>query len=232
MFKPDYRLGRSAALAAVLVLLSAGVVHRLLAARIRTALDRMLELKQPLSSLPLQLGGWAGRDVPIDEETRRIAGDDDFINRVYVDGASDRSVAVYVGYIGKPRSTLAHRPDICYPAHGYKEVRRGEVTVRSAAGQEVPALLLEYASPQMAGQPQLVLVSYLINGRYSNSTAEATEYNARGPGLLSSQPLAYLARVQVSIRNSGDREADIAALSDFMAGFLEPIGGIMPEAGK
>lgn len=210
------------------VLLTAGTVHRWLALRIETALGKVAAPKVPLSELPLRIETWEGRDEPLDERIRRIAADDDFVNRTYVNQVTGRTVSLYVGYIGRPRSRAGHRPDVCYPAHGYKELSRERWAARDERGRAVPALLFEFASVESHAPPELVLANYLINGRFVNDTAAANAYNARNPGLFSRQ-LAYVTRIQVAVQASGDRSADVALLSDFASRVFSVIERMMPE---
>lgn len=212
--------------AGILVLCGAG--HRILARQIGEMLNEYLQPRQPLASMPLQIGSWNGRDLAMDEPTRRLAGDDDFINREYVDAGSGRTAGVYVGYIGRPRSRMGHRPDVCYPAHGYREVSRRAIDLRISESETLPALLFEFAPPGLGGSPLLVLATYAINGRWVNDTRAANAYNVRGPSLFSRQ-LAYVVRVQVSLAASGDERADLERLSGFVAQVVTHVQDLLPQ---
>ncbi len=213
--------------AAVAVMVLAGVGHRVLAARIDLALGKSLPLRQPLSTLPFQLENWQGQDVPLDESVRRIAGDDDFVSRQYFNGTNGRTIGLYVGYMGRPRSHMAHRPDVCYPAHGFQETSREPVSVQRRDGTKVPGLLYEFTSPQPGGPRDLVLATYIINGQCVTDSRAAGGLNGRGAGLGETRE-AYLARVQVSILASGDRIRDLAVLSEFASLLSEPLAAVMP----
>lgn len=219
---------RAAAVFCAAVLLLAGLGHRLLLARIDAAMGRTLPLKQPLSSVPMQLGGWTGQDEPLDEHVRRIAGDDESLNRVYVDEVGGRRVGLYVGYVGRPRTWMSHRPDVCYRTHGFAPLSKERMTLNTSARGPIPAVLYEFRSPQAGGPREWVLATYLFNGTYTNDDAVLTDANARTTGLFGGRA-AYLARIQASLRATGDRAADVAILSDFLAQAIEPIAAAMPS---
>ena len=227
----DARSVRVAVYATVAVLAVAGLAHRSLMAQIAGATGEPLKLAQPLATLPMRLGPWQGQDAPVDPEVRRIAGEDDFLNRQYENGQARRSVGLYVGYIGRPRSRMGHRPDVCYITHGYEQISEEPLTVTIAGGQAIPALLYEFRSPEIAGPRQLVLTFYSINGDYVNSVAQANGYNVRrtGPGGKRS---SYVARFQIAMQASGDRANDLAVMSSFASDVIEPLAAMMPQAGR
>ncbi len=213
---------------AVLVLLVSGWAHRELAARIGASLGHVARLSTPLAELPKRLGDWEGQDVPVDERVLSVANfDDDYVNRVYVNPRLRASVNVFVGYVGRPRAWLGHRPDLCYASQGWDEVAQQKVSVETATGRQVPGVLYEFQHPDALDARMLVLATYLINGRYSQDVAEFRNYNARNPNWSGDRP-PYLARIQLSLRANGDRDADLAALRAFAAVVVEPTARMMP----
>ena len=213
---------------AVAILALAGWGHRVLVAAIDRSLGQVLQPVQPLSSLPFELGDWRGRDVALDERIHRAANfDDDYINRSYVDPRSRATVSVYVGYVGRARALLGHRPDICYAAHGWSEVSQQKILVRAAEATEVPCVLYEFQQSGGDGSRMLVLATYMTNGRYVSDPAEFRSWNARNPGLLGERP-AYLARVQLAALSTPDRAADLAALQDLMSAAATPVRALLP----
>lgn len=212
--------------AAIAVLVCAGAGHRLLAHKIDALLADYLRPKEPLGTLPLGIGPWNGHDAPVDERVREKAGDDDYLNRVYSD-ANGQTLTMYVGYQGRPRTRMGHRPDVCYPAHGYKELQRESIELVSMGGLQVPALLHDFASPTLGAPQQLVVAMYIVNGEFVSDTKVVNTYNTRGPSLFSA-PRAYNTRIQIAVQATGDRAADTALLRDFAARIIDPIRSMMP----
>lgn len=231
----DHVAGRRISLTAVsivvVMLVMAGAGHRVLLARIQAALGQVQQLKRPLSTVPLQLGAWQGSDEPIDENTARIAGDDDFINRTYENREAGRSVGVYVGYIGRPRKWMSHRPDVCYRTHGYEQLAQEAGTLKLSDGREVPCFIYEFRSPAMGGPRQLVLAMYIVNGVFLSSLDGIQEMNARRVDFVGERP-NHLARVQVNVAAGADRAQDMQTLRDFAAELQADILALLPTSAR
>jgi hypothetical protein len=222
------RMGKIAVSATCVVLVGGGLAHRALVERIQVALGHVLKLEHPLSTLPLRQGPWVGRDLPTDNRTREIAGDDEFLSRAYHNEQSSRTVDLYVGYKGRPRSTMFHRPEICYVSHGFEQVSERSTIVTSQSGKKIPFTLYEFRSPKIGGSRALVMATYVINGKCSANGAAAEDLNVRSPRLSGAYPV-YITRIQVALQASGNPAEDLPILSDFCGKIFEQIAGIMPS---
>jgi EpsI family protein len=223
LLAPRIAVGLSA-----LLLLGTGWGHRWLLARIDGALAEVVRPVRPLASLPLELGEWRGTDVPLDARVLRVAHfDDDYVNRAYYSSRLGRSLGVFIGYIGRPRAMLGHRPDECYAAHGWEQLSQESVATPTLDGRTIPGTLYQFRAPQGGGDTALVLATYVVNGCYVRDPAALQRYNSRSPNLFEAQS-SYQARIQVLVHNSGDRAADLAALQDFMTIAQRPVSMLMP----
>ncbi len=73
-----------------------------------------------LADIPLEIGRWKGTIGPkLDEETRRYVGAVGDIQVSYVNQDTGEQANVFI-VCGRLYDVLKHRPDRCYPAHGYK----------------------------------------------------------------------------------------------------------------
>jgi hypothetical protein len=217
-----------AVLLSISALLVTGWGHRALVARIDHALGAEVPPARPLSELPLRLDHWAGRDVPIDPRVLEAAHfDDHYLNRIYRNDTGQKEAGVFLGYVGRPRTTLGHRPDICMAAHGWEQTAQTALELKGADGDAIPAVLYEFRRPDGLGPPLLILATHVINGRFVKDPAEFSRYNGRGANLFGERP-GYLARLQVSIVQAGSRDSDIAALRDITAAFAVPLKSILP----
>lgn len=223
----DWRLLPATALGMGLLVL-AGAGQRLADGRIDATLRQVAELRQPLSTLPLTVGDWLGEEAPLPEMMAAVQSFDDlFINRVYRRANSNGSISVFVGYVGRPRARLGHRPDVCYAAHGWTEMAEERHEARSASGQRVPCTLQRFSRPDEFGPVVLVLSAYLSNGRYVEEPSERRDWNSRSAALFGERP-AYLTRVQIALPQGVDPAADVAALQDFLGLLADAVSGIMP----
>lgn len=89
--------------------------------------------RAPLSTIPLNLPGWMGHELPAwDEDVLRVLGADDYVSRRYI---TDSAVAdLYVGYYRSQRQgDSIHSPQNCLPGAGWQPVENGTVTIPVAA---------------------------------------------------------------------------------------------------
>jgi exosortase len=212
---------------ALMVLISAGIGHRVLLGKIEHLTQEATMPAQPLKTIPLSLGPWEGIELPLEEAAIRIAGDDDWISRVYRNRVSGEEVAVYVGYIGRPRARM-HRPDICYPSHGFTLARQEDIVIPREQDEDVPALLMEFKPPQLGDLRQLSCATFIIQGRLTRNIETANQYSSREIGLLNPKS-QYVARIQLSTPILGDRSARIAAMQDLGSRIVDPVLARMPD---
>ncbi len=117
----------------------------------------------PLEQLPLTLGQWKGRDIPLPEKVVELAGASSYINRDYFspDGAR---VNLYIAYYDHVMERVPHGPTICMPYHGWEKHQDQIVTLpeRIPGYEKLVAkkLLYERDLSQMA-----LFYWYSANGR-------------------------------------------------------------------
>jgi hypothetical protein len=216
-----WALGGAAAL-----LLVTGWGHRLLVAEVDKALGQVQPLLRPLDTLPLHVGEWDGQDVPLDARVREAAHFDDFyVNRVYTHRLRGTQLEVFVGYVGRPRARMGHRPDVCFVAHGWEPGEQQTLAI-DASGRDIPAILYEFRQPVPPESRQYVLATYVINGRFVQDPETLRRANTRGAQLVGERP-AYLARLQVALLDD-DREHALQELEDFAGRLAGPLAEIMP----
>lgn len=80
-----------------------------------------------LAGIPLQLGEFRGREVPLEETVESMLAADFNLQRDYRHPFGDL-VSLYVGYYGTERGgTPEHTPRVCYGSHGWEVVRTEEI---------------------------------------------------------------------------------------------------------
>jgi EpsI family protein len=190
----------------VLVLLAAGLTHRLRPVAASRAL--------PLEGLPLALGGWQGRPAPaFDGQTLQVLGADDILHRTYV-AAGVAPANVYVGYYrSQAHGRSIHSPMNCLPGAGW-EIRRAE-RVPFARGTARRVLIGK-------GDERLLVMYW-----YETATrVEGDEYRSAAYAALDTirtrRNDAALVRVIVSVSPVEGGEARAARQVAGLAGLLEP----------
>jgi EpsI family protein len=118
--------GTRFALAACLIALTAILLQA--RGRVETIAPRPL-----LSSFPMQLGEWGGKDLVIDPETLRVLGPGDFLLRGYRDLGSKTNlpyVDLFLAYFPSQRTgDTIHSPKNCLPGAGWTPEENDRVTL-------------------------------------------------------------------------------------------------------
>ena len=77
--------------------------------------------REPLALLPNQLGSWTGSDVPLDEDTLKILGHGEFLQRDYENTSNPQpGINLFVAYYPSQRAG-----DTLHPPENVEKMRRG-----------------------------------------------------------------------------------------------------------
>jgi len=182
---------------AVLLLVCSGATYRVLASRLKLIVDTPVELPVPLSAFPKQIGLWAGKDVPIPPNIQRAAGNDAFLNRLFINKLSNQWANVYIAYTAHPRTMMGHRPQICYVAGGWVHEVTELTKVTSSTGREIPCLLHRFRRPSPETEETVVLNFYIVNGQLTSDERVFSGVGWRTPN-IGGNPARYVTQVQIS----------------------------------
>jgi EpsI family protein len=76
-----------------------------------------------LKDFPVQLHGWAGSDIPIDQETLDVLGHGDFLHRFYRNESQNPDVDLFIAYFPSQRAgDTIHSPKNCLPGSGWSPI--------------------------------------------------------------------------------------------------------------
>ena len=129
--------------------------------------------RAPLSSLPLEIGGWMGTDGVIDQQTLEVLGPGDFLVRDYENANRPQPwIDLYLAYFPSQRTgDTIHSPNHCLPGAGWVPTSREIVQLTRPDGSSFPANRYVVSK---SGERQLVLYWFQAHGR-----AVASEYWAK-----------------------------------------------------
>lgn len=194
-------------LAVILVVLS-GVAYRVLASRLKLVVETPVSLPIPLNAFPAKIGDWTGKDVPIPPNIQRVAGNDDFLNRLYINESNNEWVNVYVAYTARPRTMMGHRPQVCYVGGGWVHDGTERSEVVSNMGTRIPCLVHRFHRPAPETGETVVLNFYVVNGQITHDESVFTGLGWRTPN-IGGDPARYVAQVQISsfLENSARQAA-------------------------
>ncbi|OHB68796.1 MAG: hypothetical protein A2Y77_17220 [Planctomycetes bacterium RBG_13_62_9] len=215
---------------AVLLLVVAGVFYRTTASRVQGVIRSATRLPVPLKEFPLQVGDWTGVDLEIPSTTedymrRNFA--DDYISRRYVNVKSGLWADLYVVYCSShPGGILGHRPQVCFPAHGWVDDGTVQSRVVSPSGRQIDCLLHRFHKPAPDYQEVGILSFYVLNGQITLSEREFSGPLGRRPN-LEGDPARYVAQVQVSSIVEHSVRTAASQMADLILAFLPDQDGLV-----
>jgi hypothetical protein len=200
---------------AVLLLVVAGVVYRVMASRFQGIVSTPMKLPVPLSAIPMQENGWVGEDEPIRAVTKQYMEDnfaDDYIRRRYTNMAQRLQADVFVVYCSsRPSGIIGHKPRVCYPGNGWVWDETAPSEIVSRSGRRIECLIHQFHKPAPAYQQVYVLNFYVLNGQITLRESDFSGFFDRLPN-IAGNPARYVAQVQIS---SVMEQAARVAASDF-----------------
>jgi len=128
----------------------------------------VLPPREVLSSLPLNLDGWVGKDSPIDEQTLDVLGRGEFLSRSYVSpGDTPTDADIFIAYYPSQRvSETPHSPDHCLFGSGFVPSHRELVQLPGSDGRLFSANRYVVSK---GGERYLVLYWFQAHGRAISS---------------------------------------------------------------
>lgn len=218
-----------AGMLAFVLLIGAGVAHRVTESRLQRIRDNPIVLPAPLSAIPIRIDSWTGQDLALEtttEEYMRANFADDYVSRRYTNTAERASADVYVVYCSSyPSGLLGHKPDVCFPAHGWIRDHTTETKVTTCSGQTVKCLSHQFHKvPPDYGQV-FVLSFYVLNGQIRLDERKFSGIFGRTPN-ISGNPARYVAQVQISSISEEWARSAARDLVDTILTFLPDQDGV------
>jgi exosortase D (VPLPA-CTERM-specific) len=129
-------------------------------------------------SLPLQIAGWTGTDIPIDQQTLDILGPGEYLLRDYENGSQPEStINLYIPFFPTQKAgDTIHSPDHCLPGAGWIPISREVIRLGLPDGSSIP--VNRYVISK-TGERQLVLYWFQAHGRVVASEWWAKYYLIR-----------------------------------------------------
>jgi len=181
----------------IILIAASGLGYRILAGYLQGEVLSPITLTVPLAEFPLAVGPWQGREVPIPVNVQKVAKNDDFLSRLYINQSANQWASLYVAYTARPRTMLGHRPQICYPASGWIHDSTDRIKVISRAGLTIPCLLHRFRRPAPSYEEVLIVNFYIVNGQLTDDESVFTGIGWRTPN-ITGNPARYVAQVQIS----------------------------------
>jgi EpsI family protein len=191
---------------------------------------------KPIAVILDSVPGYTHAAIAVDTNSQRVAGMDEFVNRVY-EKDSLQVFSLYVGYYTyQTQGKSIHSPRNCLPGAGWEPVESATMPIASAPGigsRDMNKYVL-------ANQGNYAAVYYWYQGRGRIESNEYTvKYNLMHDAALYGRTEEALVRIVVPLRTKEDRSqehirAEIAR-ADSIAVSLAPrlareVAGALPVA--
>lgn len=124
-------------------------------------------IKGGLSSFPLTINEWQGKEESMDPEIIRLSGAEQALNATYAN-TDKQIVSLFIGYRGSPfveSENFFHSPNVCLPSAGWRTIQSTTYTIKG-----VPvfnALTIAKMVIEKMGQRQLVYYWFQTKNRTS-----------------------------------------------------------------
>jgi len=201
---------------AIIILFASKVLYSFFEASLQKQSSQKILPTVFLGDFPYVIGPWEGVDVPISETVLKVAANDDYLSRSYVDPVRYLQVTVYVSYTTEPRRMLGHRPRVCYVGSGWIHDSTTEHTFELSDGLEVPCLIHRFHKGGLDYQDIAVLNYYIVNGSLTSDYKDFSGLRWRRPR-ANRGPVDYVSQVQIS---SVSEVALESAVQDFTQDIL------------
>jgi EpsI family protein len=180
-----------------------------------------------LSSLPLEVRQWRGRDVPMEGEVEAMLDADFNVQRVYYHPIGGL-VWFYIGYYGTERGGRPeHTPWVCYPTSGWQIVENSVVEISGESGLRVNELLIEKDD-----EWRLVHFWYQSHRRTGMVGGVDQAYERIMSRILDGRADGSLVRLSTPLSNRSERTPGRARLISFGREMLPLLEDHWPEERK
>jgi EpsI family protein len=207
-------------------LLASGMGYRLLAQYLDRPSDSVPLPRGTLArGLPLQIGGWQGKEVPVEESVLQAADCNDYVSRAYV--RRDEPVRLWIAYGVRARDLTPHRPEVCYPGAGWTLDDTRSVELPLGGGRPLECRLYRFSRGGFGSGEMVVLNYYIVDGQYCPDVSLLRSKAARG-----TSGIRYMAQVQITSSANGRLTPETAGRSvqAFAADSAQAIRAVMPDA--
>jgi len=152
------------AIVGIFILLACGAAYRTVAAYYGGPGDSVRLPPGTLARLPLDLDGWQGQDIPIDERIIKATDTDQMLTRRYLRRDGHAAVSLMVSYGVRLRDLLPHRPEVCYVTHGWTMRRTDSAALIAGDGKPIPCQIHAFDRAGLGAESLIVLHYYLVDG--------------------------------------------------------------------
>jgi hypothetical protein len=182
-------------------------------------------LRQPLASMPMNLGTWSGRNDMVDPEILVRADSTEYVNRIYESrNHPGLSVRLWINY-SREGWNLLHTPEICLPSGGWTKIESQSREMAIPAGGDRSTLVMHLAYSQAELVEHVGFWYYIFGeGKLENYVRQLpiTSRSSHGQTTRGSS-------MTVEVFYTGDNDSEGNALREFAGDLLKALEPILPK---
>ena len=178
--------------AAGLVMLAFGLTYRVMAARLAAPANTTPVSQETLDQLPMEIGDWTGREMPVDEEIVKATDTDAHVSRRYTRAGGFQNISLWIASGVQTRDLMPHRPEVCYVGAGWTLADRQVMQLPLSTGTTLPCNVLQFSRGALNAEKVMVLYYYIVDGEYCADVSLLRSKAWRGSGSV-----GYAAQVQI-----------------------------------
>lgn len=130
-------------------------------------IEESLPSHRELSSFPLQIGNWQGRNEPFEPGELEVLGPGEFLLRDYANSTSEPLVNLYIAFFPSQRTgDTIHSPKNCLPGSGWAPTESRHISIRRGDGT---TMSINRYIVTNRDKSDLVLYWYQAHGRVTPS---------------------------------------------------------------
>lgn len=182
--------------------------------------------RQGLTTFPVQIGAWQGRDLPLDSNIREALGPGEFLFRDYFRSSASPPVNLFLAYFPSQRTgDTIHSPKNCLPGAGWAPLKADHLQLSNSAGK---LIVVNRHVIAKGLDRQLVVYWYQAHGRIVASEYWAKFYLVADAILLNRSDGA-LVRIITPLIGGEDEGAAEQRVVDFAQGILPELSNHIPQ---
>jgi EpsI family protein len=202
---PNRKLVIVAAVVAGFLMLVSTAAYRFLADRLEAPVNTTPISPAALERLPLQIGDWMGREVPLDEAIVRATDTDAYINRSYSRNNASQYISLYIASGVKARDLMPHRPEVCYTGAGWTLIDKRSMELSLSDGKKLPCSAFQFSRGTLNTKKTVVLAYYIVDEQYCRDVSLLRLKAWRGSGTV-----RYVAQIQIVASTTANLTTDSA----------------------
>jgi len=180
-----------------------------------------------VGSLPSQIGGWTGSDVPVPQDELDILGPGEYLNRNYKNtGQPQATINLFIPFFpSQSAGDTIHSPEHCLLGAGWFPISREIIQLPLRDGSSIPVNRFVVSK---SGQRALVLYWFQAHGRVVASEWQA-KYHLIADSIHMNRSDGAMVRLMILMREGESPEAAEARMMKFVSQFLPLLDDYIPR---